>query len=173
MIYAHPQYEFGVIALELALDGMRKMIAQFDGQPDLSEGQVHRLKVFKGLVDRYQQVLPHFRTWVAKSNMYDNERLTYDDVAYDNIFALLADDFDPSLDGSTSAMMTEFACAIRELDQKITSPSRLSGLSVMLPAYTIFHHIHHEFYYQRQCQPIPGNVEKGGGQEAAVEPVKE
>lgn len=145
------------------------MIAQIDGRPDLSEGQVHRLKIFKALVARYQQVFPHFRRYVASSNVYDNAVLKYDEHAYDSIQEILGDTFEPYIDGSTTSMMVELACAIRELDQKITSPSRQSGLSVMLPAYTIFHHIHTQFNDKRQCIAVPGNAEKGAEQETAFE----
>lgn len=158
MIYAHPQYEFGVAALEVALDGMGKMIAQIAGRSDLSETQVRRLKVFQQLVHIFEQVLPHYKEWVASSNLYDNEELRYDERAYNRILEIVGDEMDPSVEGSTTYMMVEFAMAIRELDQKTSSPSRIPGLAVMLPAYTIFHHIHNEFDYK--CQRVPGDDQR-------------
>lgn len=166
MIYAHPQYEFGVIALEVALDGMGKMIAQIEGREGISNTQKHRLQIFQKLVHRYSQVLPHFKDWVAVSNMYDNYPLTFDERAFDHIFDILNDDFDSSVEGSTTNMMVEFADVIHEIDQKDT-PTRLQVLAIMLPAYSIFHHIHHEFTHKRRRLSSPD--QKGEVQAPAVE----
>lgn len=146
MIYAHPFHDMGDIALESALRALQDMVSKIDGRTDLNERQQRRLGVFKTLIERYTQVLPMLQRWTAGANMLTKNVATFDEDAAAAIQLIVGTEFDPSVEQSTAHLLTEVAEAISELKTS-NSPNRMPGLAVLIPAYTIFYHIHHEFNY--------------------------
>lgn len=158
--YPHPHTEFGALSLDMALHGLSEMVATAEKIPGISDVQQQRLDVFRNLVYLFKQVQPHYKDWVDSVSMLDKNSAIPNERSYDRIIEIMSDDFEPEKHGSLSWLMAEFALIIQEKMTQSPAAQR-QALPIMLPAYSIFHHIHNEFTYARRRVSQTGSEEEG------------
>ena len=146
--YPHPLYDMGTIFLSSAIEQMKTLLAQAASQPERSEKQSERLRLFTILTERYQMAVEPLGRWVDAANLIHQGKANVDEAAYEEVRRIIGPDMECSQEYSTGYMMSELATAIQELHAKPASAGRSTGLAIMTQAYQTFYAIHSYFHAQ-------------------------